>query len=504
MINTRSWEYEYIKRLQQRGFMLQLNPTDLPYAVKDIRQALEAVDDNQLSEKEQRWMNQLQKSVKSRPANIDSMRVGATFEGGARRSSSGRLDVINPGSEAKPILPRVELKSYLEWKNWIGQAGVTFDWFYDVDPVGLDQGRRLYMRSEDVYFGYNSEKLDIYVGRFNNHWSVFDRQGGFLTDNARSFDQIQFTFGSDKLSFSSILGELDNMDADSTFDGQAFELGAVRRYAFLHRLDWSPIPNLKLSFIEAELYFSQTASIQMRNLLPLHFLFFESYNKPMNNNSNLMLGGSVWYQTGAWVFFIQGMLDDLVVEDRQELREENKLIPTTYTINSSITVSDIANSFDMGIEADLVGSNSYRSNRYQDQWTFAQRGLATNFSDYVRSKVYATFYPDWFEGLKVEPAVTLYLKGTEDLRDLRTSTEPDGSQIPGILAGTVERTWRPSLYLCYQPMGSLLGDPSNEVRFNFWLDADMGVNFVENHHNIEGATNRDFVGLFRLFGQVSF
>jgi len=360
------------------------------------------------------------------------------------------------------------------------------------------------MRSEEAYLGYNSSKVDIYVGRFDNHWSVLDRQGGFLTDNARSFDQIQFTFGSDKLSFSSILGELDNMDADSTFDGRAFGPGAVRRYAFLHRLDWSPLPNLKLSFMEAELYFSETASIQMRNLLPLHFLFFESYNKPMNNNSNLMLGGSIWYQTGSWTLFFQGMLDDLVVEDRQELREDNNLIPTTYTINSSITVTDIADTFDMGIEADLVGSNSYRSNRYQDQWTYAQRGLATNFSDYIRTKVYATFYPGWLQGLKVEPAMTLYLKGTEDLRDLRTSTEPDGSQIPGILAGTVERTWRPSLYLRYQPMGSMLGDPSNDVRVNFWLDADMGVNIVDNYQNIEGATSREFVGLFRLFGQVSF
>jgi len=503
-VNTQSWQYEYIKRLQQRGYMLQLNPTDLPYTEKDIKAALSRIDESELGSKEQRWVDLLAKRFEKRPTNVDSMRVGGYIAGGGRKSSSGRLNVINPAYEAKPLLPRAEFQSYLEWKNWIGQAGITFDWFYDVDPDGLDTVYRLYMRSEETYFGYNGDIIDLYVGRFDNHWSVFDRRGAFLTDNPQSFDQIQLKFGNSKLSFSSILGEMDSMSPDSTFDGQSYQLGSYRRYLFLHRLDWSPMPNLKLSFIEGEVYFSPTASIQMRNLLPLHFLFFESHNAPMNNNSNLLLGGSVWYQKGDLTLYAQAMLDDLVYKDREELRENNNLIPTTYTVNSSITIADIANSFDLDLEVDLVGANAYRSNRYQDQWTYAQRGLATNFSDYIRTKASATFYPSWAEGLTLEPGMALYLKGTEDLRDLRTSTEPDGSQIPAILAGTVERTVRPSLELRYQPMGSNLFGVSNDVRFNWWLDADMGINFVENHNNIEGASETEFIGLFKLFGQVTF
>ena len=156
------------------------------------------------------------------------------------------------------------------------------------------------------------------------------------------------------------------------------------------------------------------------------------------------------------------------------------------------------------MEADLVAANAYRSNQLQNQWTYAQRGLATNFSDYIRTKAYATLYPNGVRGLTVEPALTLYWKGTEDLRELRTSTGLDGSQIPGILAGTVERTVRPSLYLRYQPMGTNIFGGSNDVRFNFWMDADMGINFVDNHRNREGATDRRFIGLFRLFGQFRF
>ncbi|MDZ7691029.1 MAG: hypothetical protein U5K69_07805 [Balneolaceae bacterium] len=276
LINTHSWQYEYIKRLQQRGHLLQLNPTDLPYAYGDIRKALQDVNPKTLTEQEKRWYNLLAQNIRERSTNVDDMRVGVVFDGGARHSSSGRLDVIDPGEEGKPILPRGRLNGYLEWNRWIGQAGVTFDWFYDIDPVGLDVANRLYTRSEETYLGYNGERIDLYIGRFDNNWSLYDRRGAFLTDNPRSFDQIQFKFGSSKLSFSSMLGELDNMGADSTFTGRSFELGSFRRYLFLHRLDWSPIPNLKLSFIEGELYFSQTASLSIRNLIPLHFFFLKT------------------------------------------------------------------------------------------------------------------------------------------------------------------------------------------------------------------------------------
>ncbi|WP_445666627.1 hypothetical protein [Fodinibius sp. AD559] len=244
LIHTNSWEYEYIKRLQQRGHLLEMHPSKLPYAVKDLHQSLKKLEVSSLGEKERRWVNMLKKSVESRPENVDSMRVGGLFEPGARHSSSDRLNVDDPMGEGKPILPRARLNSYLEWKNWIGQAGITFDWFYDIDPDGLDTVRRLYIRSEDTYLGFNGDRVDLYVGRFNNHWSVFDRQGSFLTDNPQSFDQIQFTLGSSKISFSSILGEMDNMGADSTFTGRSYGFGALPSISVFTsvRLESSPEP----------------------------------------------------------------------------------------------------------------------------------------------------------------------------------------------------------------------------------------------------------------------
>lgn len=504
LVNTHSWQYEYIQRLQQRGHLLQLNPTDLPYTEGEIREALSTVYLPELSNRERNWYNLLSERFTGRPVNIDSMRVGGLFEGGARHSSSDRLNVIDPAGDGEILLPRGKVNGYMEWKNWIGQAGFTFDWFYDIDPVGLDTADRLYIRSEETYLGYNGDRVEFYVGRFDNHWSTYGRQGAFLTDNPRSFDQIQFKLGSDKLSFSTLVGELDNLGPDSTFTGRPSQPGSILRYMYMHRIDWSPVPNLKLSFIEAELYFSPNAGFSIRNLVPLHFMFFESDNLPKNVGANFVIGGSVWYQKGKSTFYIQAMLDDFIVENRSELRDNDDLIPTTYTINSSVTVADVMGRFDLGLEADLVGANAYRSRGFQDQWTYAQRGLATNFSDYIRTKAALTFYPGWSSGLKVQPAVTFYWKGTEDLRELRTSVGPDGSQIPGILAGTIERTVRPSLNLRYQPAGMKLFGEENDIRFNLWLDADIGMNYVDNANNVAGATDSRFIGLFRFFGEFTF
>ncbi len=496
LINTHNWQYEYIKRLQQRGYLLELNPTKLPYTFGDISDALNKIDPVYLNKLEKRWYRILRKSFWPRPANVDSMRVGGFFGTALRHSGSARLNVINPKGKGKVVLPRARIDAYLEWGKWIGQAGLTFDWFYNIDPVGLNTARRLYTRSEDVYFGYNGDKLRVYIGRFDNQWSVYGRMGSFLTDNPRSFDQIQLKFGTPKLSFSSILGVLDNMSLDHGFTGHAFGKDAIRRYIFFHRLDWSPIPNLKLSLLEGELYFSRTAGISIRNLIPLHIMLFESGNKPMNNNSNVMLGTSIWYHTGIWTLFLQGELDDFYVEPTN--------YPIPFALNSSIISSGLANRFDLGLELDMVATNAYRSNRYQDQWTYAQRGLATNFSDFIRTELYGAYYPSWLPGVTLKPALTFYWKGTQDLRELRTPKLPDGSPMPVILAGTVARTVRPSLDIRYQPMGTTLFNSSNDVRFNFWLDANMGANFVMNAGHQEGVINRRFMGLFRANAQITF
>jgi hypothetical protein len=121
----------------------------------------------------------------------------------------------------------------------------------------------------------------------------------------------------------------------------------------------------------------------------------------------------------------------------------------------------------------------------------------------VRLEGHATWYP--MPSLEVEPALTLYRKGEGDFRRLRITYAPGpGGAIPSVLTGTVERTIRPSVSVRYQPLDiDLFGDERN-VQVSAWVDANMGVNLVTNAGHVEGRSDRRFVGLFRLFGQITF
>jgi hypothetical protein len=503
LINTRDWPYELIERLQTRGYLLTLNPTDLPYSRKEVRDALQQVDVTALGTPEEQWHRQLADAVYPREPNLDSMRVGGLVTGGARRSSSDRLNVLEPTGDGEPALTRFQFNAYLEWESWIGHAGATLDSFYEIDPDGISTDGRFDLRSEEGYVGYNGTWVEVYLGRFDNHWSAHDRRGGLLTDNPRSFDQVQFRLGNESLSFQSILGVLDNMDPDSTFTGGAFGAGATRRYAFFHRLNWSPTPTLKLSLMEGEIYHSPSAGISLRNLNPLQAIFFESTNEPRLNDSNLMVGGAVWYQAGPVTLYVQSMLDDILVGDNEDRKRSGEYYPPIYTINGSATWAGVTDQLDVGAEVDVVSANSYRTDNRADEWSYLQRGLATNFSDYVRLEGHATWYPT--PSLKVEPALTLYRKGEGDFRQLRiTYDSGPGGAIPSVLTGTVERTVRPSVSVRYQPIDLGLFGDERAVRVSAWVDADMGVNVITDAGHAQGRSDRRFVGLFRLFGQVTF
>ncbi|MFO8098983.1 MAG: hypothetical protein R6T83_05090 [Salinibacter sp.] len=505
LIETGDPLYGPIQNLQERGYLLSLNPSALPYTTGAVRQALQSVDRSTLRGAERRWYRELQSALPARPPNVDSLRVGGRATAGLRRSSSERLSVLEPVGDGERALPRLRLDGTLEAGNWIGQAGMTIDWFYKVDPDGLDTVNRLYGRSEQVYLGYNGDHVGAYLGRFDTHWALHDRQGSLLTDNPRAFDQLQFRLGGSTLSFRSVLGGLDNMTADSTFTGRAAGPEATRRFVFLHRLDWSPTPNLKLSAMEGELYSGRTASLSLRRLVPLHTLFFDSHSAPRNDRTNLILGGSVWYQPGPVTLHVQGMLDDILVSRREERKENGEFYPAIYTINSSVTWAGVTPRLDVGAELDIVSTNSYRTYDRAEEWSYAQRGLATNFSDYVRSEAHLTWTPSWGPGVEIEPALTMYWKGEGDFRRLKINynTGP-GDSFPSVLSGTVERTVRPSLTFRYQTLSVPVFGSESSARFRLWLDADMGVNLIQAHDHRANVDTRRFIGLFRVFGHLSF
>lgn len=503
IIHTESWQNEYLKRLQDRGFLKELNPLVQPYTQKEVVDALSIIQISELNRTERIWKELLLNSFTEKKPNVDSeLTVGGEFNGGAKRSTSSRLSLFEPQGTAKPLLPRGQLYGYMEWENLIARGGVTFDWFYDLDPDGIDVGDILYIRSEDVYVGYNHEIVQLYMGRYTNHWGLYGKGSGFLSNNARSFDHINFKFGNSTLSLRSILGELDGLNGNGTFTGKGYDERAIKRYAFLHRLDWRPTDWLMLSYIEAELYMSRSASLQIRNIMPMHFIFFESGVEPMNNDSNQMIGGSVYVNTNNLTYHLQLMLDDLVVNDRADLIENAELIPATYTIMTSLYHSKLIKNIGLGWEAELVSTNSYSSRSPENLWVYAKRGLATFNSDYIKTRFYTDFYITNNFDLHIQPYAALFLRGEKEILENRISRDSNGNQINTILAGTVERTIRPGVYLRFQPLKNYFTQKT--ASFTWWIDADMGYNFVDNKDNLNGQLDTSFEAILQLYGRIIF
>ena len=55
--------YEYIKQLQDRGYLLELHPTDMPYRYDELRAALEDLEQHQLSGVQAQWIRYLKDRI---------------------------------------------------------------------------------------------------------------------------------------------------------------------------------------------------------------------------------------------------------------------------------------------------------------------------------------------------------------------------------------------------------------------------------------------------------
>ena len=55
--------YEYIKQLQDRGHLLDLHPTDMPYRYDELRAALEGLEQHQFSGVQAQWIRYLKDRI---------------------------------------------------------------------------------------------------------------------------------------------------------------------------------------------------------------------------------------------------------------------------------------------------------------------------------------------------------------------------------------------------------------------------------------------------------
>ena len=212
--------YDHITHLQNRGLLLELDPTSLPYTTGEVYEALLKVEEETLSEVEAIWYNSVKKIVspKSKGVEEKALVINASIEGGFNVKNTNRQNLLRSEDQNLYFSPISAAQFYLEGGNFGGQFNLRQDETYFINPDGVTPFGRFHTRAEDFYFGYQAEYLKVYFGRYRNHWGVHDQSSTILSSNPFSYDNINFRFGNNRLNIEGIFGELDNLSENGDFD----------------------------------------------------------------------------------------------------------------------------------------------------------------------------------------------------------------------------------------------------------------------------------------------
>jgi len=479
--------YVAIQRLQNRGFLLELNPTALPYTEGEVQAALSSLTAATLDDAERVWLRRIESRLTgAQPAGRGSL-VGIRLLPGVRATNNGRLDGLRYRSGADDhVFQNILLQLRFSSNRIASALAVRHDLYYDRDPDGLDTALRWLSRTEDSYLRFEGKIFGLVIGRFSRHWGLYGQPSTLLSSNPRSYDQLGFRIGGPRLSIRSILGELDSITADGRFTGAAgddsVKVGSERRYVAYHRLDWRPTRNIVVTFMQSTLYSGANSGFSLKYLNPFHSVIFALDSVPKNDENNGIVGMGLWYRSAKAVYHFQGIIDDADVLNLKE--------PISYAITGSVTIPGVASLFDLTLGGEAIASRTYNTLQPEGRYIYLMRGLATQFSDYIAINAQADYHAfPWASGLLLSPRIDVLWQGESDIRHTYPDTDED---LGPILTGTVERTIRAALRIRYEP--------------NSWafVSVDAGINNITNSFNISGRSLTKFIAVVEFGLRFSF
>lgn len=479
LLSLSDYTYDYINRMQKRGKMLDLNPTQLPYSYGEVKASLAGLSENRLTAHEKVWVDLIKDRVNYSEAGVKKS-MGVELNVATRLSDTKRQNVLNPLNNNVYVYPYPSLTGYMEKDNFVGQIHVRHDFYYDQEPDGLDAGRRLYNRSEDSYVGYNGEGVRFLLGRFQHQWGRYGEASSVISTNALAFDQLNIGLKGKYFSFNSVLGELDGLSNNGTFTGRSVGADAKDRYVAMHRINWEPSRYFGMSFFETVVYSGYNSGFSLKYANPLLVFGFVTDNKPKNDENNLMLGGMMWGHHQNFSFNGQLLLDDL--EHTNNVGE-----PITFTFLSSFNYAMSNPAIDLNLEFEAVAYQTYNTDQAEGRYLYLGRGIATQNNDYMKLKLYPDIYLDQYaQGLKVSPYVSWYAQGEQVINQEFNRRNPDGSVIDVILSGQEEETIRGGVHVLYQPISEV------------WFELDSGYNSLSNKNHIAGLSESRWVTIARV------
>ena len=521
--------YEYIQQLQDRGHLLELHPTDMPYRYDELHEALEGVTEYEFSGVQAQWIRHLRDRIGLNASEkpVLDLRGGSYLQ----VNNSERDHMYRPSDDIAYVWPMIELAPGIRYQGWVVQAHARFEYYEDRNIDGLDAVNRFWVRNEETYVGYSNEFLEVYGGRALNHWGVYGQSSGLVSDHSVTYDQVKINVGTKHLQLSSVMGYLDNLKSDDVFNGDTrWDPLSVKRYLFAKRLDWRPREHLMFSYRESLIFSGWDAVPQPKYMLPGYIGFFQADNAPQNDFINYLTGIAFWGQFGGGRVHGDGfaksgaksgaksqsssqniltlhtevIIDDVIFfRERRGIDERSNF---NVFFNAAYALSQ--RPLTLQLNAEMVSSQSYNTDQAQGRYLYLGRGIATQFNDYVFGEFRTQLFLDGkLQGLRVSPYLGGLLQGEqvidkEFIGSPLTQKDKDPDELEPVpdfvLSGVVQETFRAGVeWVYYSPA-------ERGWKKGWWLRGDVGLNVMRNLGNVVGKDRTRPVGMIELGVQFDF
>ena len=470
------WAYRYIDLLIARGRLTGLDPMVQPYRRIDIARSIYAAErDPDLPAAERRWFGELKRELDrefhalSDTSNSEPY-VSGSVHGGTWAMTQRHRDVLRPegdgavypmiGVEATGEFPSVVAALRFRWDEWLlndpqfpdGNVVESHPNFLGLFEFGG--------RTEEGYLELQIPYFRLLVGRTYRNWGGPSADGLLVSDYSYSYDQIAYRVGVECLNVIGFVAQLDEFP------------GSVKRYTSSHRLNWRPRENLVLAVGETVIYGGENRSFDLRISNPISVWLVGGYGQDYEegpNSNNNFTEFSAWWRPFDWMTAnIALMIDDF----------PGGGTPAQYAGALGVQFPKLGSRTSLRFDYSQVAALAYRTAIPHQIHAFRDIGLGRDISDNDLFSLRLDWLPH--RSLILSPVAQLLRRGEGDFRD----PWPDGvtEDGPTLFIGQVETTARLAVAGQWVPT------------MWFWLNWDVGQNFVQDAGHVPGENKSEFVG----------
>ncbi len=318
---------------------------------------------------------------------------------------------------------------------------------------------------ENAFVFYRAGKFTLQAGRFASFWGP-NRGSLVLSETARPMDAVSLRYKWGFFQYTFQTGKLDRVrhpeENETVFEN---------RYFSGHRIDLRLRRNFYLGLFETVIYGGPGRSMEFAYLNP--FLFYHAFQLNENYNDNTFLGiDCAWYLYENNKIYAQFLIDDFQIDNKA--RGDNE--PNEIGLLLGIHTARLYDHYELKAEYLAITNRTYNQILIRNRYVNRGKLIGNEFGpdgDRLTLEI-----SRWLNRIQ---RVTLGLeyrrKGEGSFNDPWTQpwmvVDDYAEPFP---TGIVEKTFKPSLRF------------TGIIKEYAFLDAEAGIEFVDNYRHIDGRS----------------